>query len=34
MVLEILQRLVCLLGTLELVVEFEQFEEGQSLSPS
>jgi hypothetical protein len=28
MVLEILQRLVCLLGPLELVVELEQFEEG------
>jgi hypothetical protein len=30
MVLEILQRLVCLLGPLELVVELEQFEEGKS----
>jgi hypothetical protein len=28
MVLEILQRMVCLLGPLELVVELDQFEEG------
>jgi hypothetical protein len=31
MALDILQRLVCLLGPLELVVELEQFEEGSSL---
>jgi hypothetical protein len=30
MMLEILQRLLCLLGPLELVVSLEQFEEGQS----
>jgi hypothetical protein len=30
MVLEILQRLVCLLGPPELVMEIEQFEEGKS----
>jgi hypothetical protein len=30
MVLEILQRLVCLLGPLELIMELEQFEEGKS----
>jgi hypothetical protein len=34
MVLEILQRLVCLLSPLEFFVALEQFEEGSLRSPS